>query len=409
MGLKNGVRIYSEVGKLKSVLLHKPGEEIENITPKLMGRLLFDDIPYLKVAREEHDSFANILRSCGAEVIYLVDAVAEVIQNEEIKNAFIEEYLDESDIAGLGIRKSLKSYFNNFTDLKMLVSKMISGVYCSELTSHEVLSLGDIVKNEYPFVVDPMPNLYFTRDPSAIIGQGISNNKMQTVTRCRETLFTKYIFSHQEHLKSKSINQYYDRKEDTTIEGGDELVLSKKVVAIGISERTELASIEKIAKRLFDANEPFETVLAVNIPSKRAFMHLDTVFTMVDKDAFTIHPEIEPILKVYSIKKDGDKLKFSEETDPLDILLAKYLEVEKVRLIRCGDGHPITAAREQWNDGSNTLAIAPGHVVVYSRNHVTNRILEEAGVKLHVMPSSELSRGRGGPRCMSMPLYREDL
>ncbi len=409
MGFSKGIKIYSEVGQLRSVLLHRPGEEIENITPKFMGRLLFDDIPYLKVAREEHESFANILRDNGAEVVYLLDSVAEVLEDEEIKNRFIEDYLNEAFISGEGMRKNLKSFFSNFTDLKILVSKMMSGVYKTEIENDKILSLGDIVEGSYPFVVDPMPNLYFTRDPAAVIGRGVTINKMKTVTRCRETLFTKYIFSHHDKVKGLPVKQYYDRTEPYSIEGGDELVLSNKVVAIGISERTETRAIEALAKRLFANGEPFETILAFNIPNKRAFMHLDTVFTMVDKDAFTIHPEIEPILKVYSIKKDGDKLRYTEETEPLDKLLSKYLEVDNVRLIRCGDGHPITAAREQWNDGSNTLAIAPGHVVVYSRNYVTNRIMEEAGIKLHVMPSSELSRGRGGPRCMSMPLCRDDL
>lgn len=259
-----------------------------------------------------------------------------------------------------------------------------------------------------PVLVQPFQkraNTYMERKAAAVM-----ENHMRTVTRNRETLFAKYIFENHPRFKDSDIPRWFDRDDTTSLEGGDELVLNKEVLAIGISERTDAASIEKMAKRIFDKDESFKTVLAFHIPNKRAFMHLDTVFTMIDFDKFTIHPEIEGPLTVYAISRgEGNSIKIQKETQELDKVLAKYLEVEKVTLIRCGGGDMIDAAREQWNDGSNTLAIAPGEVVVYSRNHVTNKLLEEAGVKLHIMPSSELSRGRGGPRCMSMPLYRENL
>ena len=182
------------------------------------------------------------------------------------------------------------------------------------------------------------------------------------------------------------------------------------MLAIGISERTDAASIEKLAKKVFDTNESFKKILALHIPNKRAFMHLDTVFTMVDYDKFTIHPEIEGPLTVYSLTKgENGTIKIEKESKELEQVLAEALGLEKVTLLRCGGGNPIAGAREQWNDGANTLAIAPGEVVVYARNHVTNKLLQEAGIKLHIMPSSELSRGRGGPRCMSMPLWREEI
>ena len=407
---KKVLNVYSEIGKLKTVLLHRPGKEIENLTPDLMDRLLFDDIPYLEVARQEHDAFAKILSDNGVEVLYLEDLAAEAIEDASVKERFVEEYIKEAGILGEKKKQLVKELLLNCKTNRELVDKMMEGIRKSELPNYNVTSLADMADSGYPFVADPMPNLYFTRDPFATIGSGISLNHMRTVTRNRETLFAKYIFENHPRFKDSDIPRWFDRDDTTSLEGGDELVLNKEVLAIGISERTDAASIEKMAKRIFDKDESFKTVLAFHIPNKRAFMHLDTVFTMIDFDKFTIHPEIEGPLTVYAISRgEGNSIKIQKETQELDKVLAKYLEVEKVTLIRCGGGDMIDAAREQWNDGSNTLAIAPGEVVVYSRNHVTNKLLEEAGVKLHIMPSSELSRGRGGPRCMSMPLYRENL
>ncbi|WP_352407216.1 arginine deiminase [Acetoanaerobium noterae] len=407
---KKVLNVYSEIGKLKTVLLHRPGKEIENLTPDLMDRLLFDDIPYLEVARQEHDAFAKILSDNGVEVLYLEDLAAEAIENASVKERFVEEYIKEAGILGEKKKQLVKELLLNCKTNRELVDKMMEGIRKSELPNYNATSLADMADSGYPFVADPMPNLYFTRDPFATIGSGISLNHMRTVTRNRETLFAKYIFENHPRFKDSDIPRWFDRDDSTSLEGGDELVLNKEVLAIGISERTDAASIEKMAKRIFDKDESFKTVLAFHIPNKRAFMHLDTVFTMIDFDKFTIHPEIEGPLTVYAISRgEGNSIKIQKETQELDKVLAKYLEVEKVTLIRCGGGDMIDAAREQWNDGSNTLAIAPGEVVVYSRNHVTNKLLEEAGVKLHIMPSSELSRGRGGPRCMSMPLYRENL
>ena len=407
---KKVLNVYSEIGKLKTVLLHRPGKEIENLTPDLMDRLLFDDIPYLEVARQEHDAFAKILSDNGVEVLYLEDLAAEAIEDASVKERFVDEFIKEAGILGEKKKQLVKELLLNCKTNRELVDKMMEGIRKSELPNYNATSLADMADSGYPFVADPMPNLYFTRDPFATIGSGISLNHMRTVTRNRETLFAKYIFENHPRFKDSDIPRWFDRDDSTSLEGGDELVLNKEVLAIGISERTDAASIEKMAKRIFDKDESFKTVLAFHIPNKRAFMHLDTVFTMIDFDKFTIHPEIEGPLTVYAISRgEGNSIKIQKETQELDKVLAKYLEVEKVTLIRCGGGDMIDAAREQWNDGSNTLAIAPGEVVVYSRNHVTNKLLEEAGVKLHIMPSSELSRGRGGPRCMSMPLYRENL
>lgn len=407
------LNVTSEIGRLKTVLLHRPGEEIENLTPDLLDRLLFDDIPYLKVAREEHDAFAQTLREAGVEVLYLEVLAAEAIEtSDEVKQQFISEFIDEAGVESERLKEALIEYFNSFSDNKAMVDKMMAGVRKEELKDYHRESLYDQVNNVYPFVCDPMPNLYFTRDPFATIGHGITLNHMRTDTRNRETIFAKYIFRHHPRFEGKDIPFWFNRNDKTSLEGGDELILSKEILAVGISQRTDSASVEKLAKKLlYYKDTTFKTILAFKIPVSRAFMHLDTVFTQVDYDKFTVHPGIVGPLEVYALTKDPEndgQLLVTEEVDTLENILKKYLDRD-IKLIKCGGGDEIIAAREQWNDGSNTLAIAPGEVVVYSRNYVTNEILEKEGIKLHVIPSSELSRGRGGPRCMSMPLIREDL
>lgn len=402
------VHVYSEIGRLKKVILHRPGEELNNLSPELMDQLLFDEIPYLEQAQKEHDFFAGILRDNGAEVLYLEDLAADVIKDEKVKKEMVEEFLDEADIQIEKERELLKEMLYNQKSEKDMILKMMGGTRVEELPKFERNSLNEMVERDRYFIAKPMPNLYFTRDPFANIGRGVAINKMWSVTRNRETLFGKYIYKYHEMFKNEDIPHWYERDFRYHTEGGDQLILSKDVLAVGISQRTEAPALDLLAKNVLEAEE-FKTVLAFEIPSSRAFMHLDTVFTMIDKDVFTIHPEIEGPLVVYSMTKENGKIKVVKEKDTLDKILARYLNVDKVNLIRCGGGSMLDAQREQWNDGSNTLAIAPGEVVVYDRNIVTNKVLEKEGVKLHVMPSYELSRGRGGPRCMSMPLYREDL
>lgn len=410
MGDKSWLHVYSEIGRLKTVMLHRPGREIENLTPDLLDRLLFDDIPFLDIAVQEHDAFAEILRKCGVEVLYLEELAAEALTSDEIKNEFVDEFIEEANIESATMKRMVKELLMGIDTNYNMVVKMMEGIKKSEIPNYEKTTLCDMVESDYPFVVDSMPNLYFTRDPAANLGSGVSLNKMRNLTRERETIFAKYIIKYHPRFRDCDVPLWYDRTETTAIEGGDELVLSRDVLAIGISERTDAASVEKLAKNIFRAGETFKKILAFHIPNKRAFMHLDTVFTMVDYDKFTIHPEIEGPLTVYVISKlDDDRVEIKKCEEQLDVILAKALDIEKVTLIRCGGDDPIAGAREQWNDGANTLAVAPGEVIVYSRNTVTNRLLEEHGIKLHVMPSSELSRGRGGPRCMSMPFVREDI
>jgi arginine deiminase len=298
----------------------------------------------------------------------------------------------------------MTDYFSDLST-KNMVEKMMEGVRKSEIRGYGRKNLTDFLADDYPFVLDPIPNLYFTRDPFAAIGSGVSLHRMSTHTRSRETLFGQYIFRY--HPQYKDVPLYYQRGEDHTVEGGDILVLSDQVVAVGISQRTQPWAIETLAKKLLDEDTGFQKVLAIDIPKDRAFMHLDTVFTMVDRDKFTMHPNITGDLRLFVLEPGHDgHLAITEERDSLENILKEHLHLDSVTLIPCGGGSVIDAAREQWNDGSNTFCLAPGKVVAYSRNYVTNRVMEDAGVQVLTIPSSELSRGRGGPRCMTMPLVR---
>ena len=404
-----GLHNTSEIGRLKKVMLHRPGRELENLMPEYLDRLLFDDIPYLQAAQQEHDAFADCLRRCGAEVVYLQDLVVQTIAEPEIRRELIEQFLDEADIEKQRVREILQDYFRDMPD-NLLVETMMAGVRKSDVRSFETGKLADYLSfrsDDYPFLVDPMPNLYFTRDPFAVIGTGVSLHRMHTVTRNRETLFGKFIFKY--HPAYKDAPKWYDRGESSSLEGGDILILSPEVIAVGVSQRTREDSIDKFAQTVLSVSKTFKKILAFDIPKTRSFMHLDTVFTMVDRDKFTVHPNILHEITVFVMEMEDGKVRIREEQGRLEDILKEHLHLDRATLIKCGSDSPIDAAREQWSDGSNTLAVAPGEVVVYGRNYVTNRILQDNGIKIHTIPCSELRRGRGGPRCMSMPFVREDL
>lgn len=402
------VNVFSEIGKLNSVLLHRPGKELENLTPDLLERLLFDDIPYLKVAQEEHDVFADVLRENGVEVLYIKDMVIEALSHhpEQINN-FITQFVEESGILSKSVKSAIYEYLKSL-NIDLLVDKMIVGIRSNEVISKNKVSIMDMLEDEYPFYTDPMPNILFQRDPFASIGNGVAINNMYTEARQRETILSEYMFKYHPRFENEEIPFYIKRHNRYNSEGGDILVLDKNTLAIGISKRTDPRAIEKLAKKLFNEHTSFNTILAFNIPKTRAFMHLDTVFTQIDYGIFTIHPGIMKDLTIFELTKEDALVKVSKVVTSLENILEKHLK-RPIKLINCGGEDTITSGREQWNDGANTLAIAPGKVIVYSRNHVTNEILREAGVTVLEIPSSELSRGRGGPRCMSMPLDREDI
>ena len=402
--MKPGINNYSEIGKLNKVLLHRIGDEIEGLVPDNFERLLFDDIPYLKVAQQEHDKFADVLRENDVEVIYYVDETVKALRDRKVRERFVKEFVSESDIHSDAVKEALEEYLMSMS-VKDMVEKTISGVKKSEL-SVKSTSLADYISSGYPYYTDPMPNLYFTRDQGACVGDGVSIHRMSTAARRREALLLKYMFRYDSSFAPEGTNIWYDYDQAYSMEGGDVLVLSDEIVAIGLSQRTTVAGIEQFARNILNKSS-FRKILVFDIPKCRAFMHLDTVFTMVDFDKFTIHPEIEGPLQLFEITLDREgNAHFSSIQDELANILKNELGLPAVDLIRCGGDDAQAAQREQWNDGSNTLAIAPGVVVTYERNYVTNDLLDKKGIKVLTIPSSELSRGRGGPRCMSCPVNR---
>ena len=413
--MTKGLHVPSEIGTLKKVCLHRPGEELLNLPPFELGRLLFDDVPFLEVAQQEHDAFAQILRDQGVEVLYLENLVAEVFDAvPEARDEFLDQYIQEAGIKGQVLPQVVREKLNSITDNLEFVKKTMAGITKAELEIPSVSSttLNGLVNNESEsdLIVDPMPNLYFTRDPFAVIGNGVNLNRMYSVTRNRETLYGKYIFKY--HPDYKDVSLYFRRDAAYHTEGGDVLNINATTLAVGISQRTQAAAIDIMAQNIFwNSDSKIERILAFNIPNNRAMMHLDTVFTQIDVDKFTIHPAIMGTLQVFELTPGAHpgEVNIKELNDTLEHILEDATGVDQIKLIPCGGGDPIAAAREQWNDGSNTLAVAPGKICVYARNTVTNDVLYKEGMELLVCPSAELSRGRGGPRCMSMPFWREDL
>lgn len=416
--MSKGLHVPSEIGNLKKVMLHRPGDELLNLPPDELERLLFDDVPFLPVAQEEHDTFAQTLRDQGVEVLYLEKLVAEALDAApEARDEFLDQWVAEAGISGKHAPAIIREYIDSFKDNYEMVLHTMAGVTKQEVqlpvkASETLRSIvGTDGDTESDLLVDPMPNLYFTRDPFAVVGNGVNLNRMYSVTRNRETLYGKYIFKYHPDYKDSPL--WYRRNSAYHTEGGDVLNLNSHAIAVGISQRTEAAAIDVMANHMFWSHEdcPIDEIYAFNIPSSRAFMHLDTVFTQIDVDKFTIHPAIMGTLQVFKMTPGAheNEVKIEEMNDTLEHTLAKILGLDQVTLIPCGGGDPIAAAREQWNDGSNTLCVRPGTICVYQRNNVTNDILYKAGMELLVIPSAELSRGRGGPRCMSMPFWREDL
>ena len=413
-----GLCIRSEIGRLRKVMLYRPGNELLNLSPDTLGPLLFDDIPFLEEAQREHDAFARLLRDEGVEVLYLDELAAEALEAApEARRPFCERWLDESGLSGHAARRAVRELLDSIESPRELVDKCIEGVRADELdlSSRQASSLADLMLSDgnagSPLVIDPIPNIYFTRDTFSVIGCGVSVNSMLSRTRRREGIFGELILRH--HPEYGGSPLWYTSDRPHNIEGGDILVLGPSVVGVGISERTSAAAIDELAHNLLwgEPSSGVEKVFAFSIPHKRSFMHLDTVFTQVDVDTFTVHPGILGTLHVFELSRGAfeGEVRIRRLDDTLDVILVRALGLDAVRLIKCGGDDPIASVREQWNDGSNTLAVAPGRVLVYQRNAVTNDILAREGIELLEIPSAELSRGRGGPHCMSMAFWRDPL
>ena len=368
------IQVYSEIAPLRRVLLHRPGQELEHLVPGSLERLLFDDIPYLKGAQTEHDRFAQILQDNGVEVVYLSKLTAEALsQDQTLKEAFIRDFTQKSGSVAHRYERELQAYLGSMDDVHEMVLHTMAGIPFSDLALNHTESLTAMLHCKSDFALEPIPNLYFTRDPFASIGGGVALHRMYSATRRRETLYGAYILQH--HPDYAGTPFYYTPDAPYSLEGGDVMNLSESVLAVGISQRT---------------------------------MHLDTVMTQVDVDKFVVHPAILPTLRIFEVTQGkGGELTARQLDMDLAHALAHYLHLDQVTLILCGGQDQIAAQREQWNDGSNTLCIRPGVVIAYDRNYITNEILESYGITVLKIPSGELSRGRGGPRCMSMPLIRD--
>ena len=408
--MKNTISNFSEIAPLKKVLMHRPGDEFLNLTPNTLERLLFDDIPYLKIAQEEHDAYANAMRAEGVEVVYITDLTAEAIEagGRTVRKKFLEQFIREAGVTSPKVTKHCFDFLNSIKDTRDMVKKCIAGIDISELKKLGKMSGFYATRDTGRMILDPIPNILFQRDPMATIGNGATLHKMWSVTRTRESIFMEYVYEY--HPFYKGTKLYYDRTEPYCIEGGDIQVLSPEVVAVGISERTEPDAIADFARNLFkDKTNHFKYVLAIDIPDERSFMHLDTVMTQVDVDKFAVQDAIMDISTIYEISAGrGGEIEIMEIRQSLTKVLEKYLHLNKVELIKCGNGRRIDAEREQWSDGVNLMCIRPGVVMAYDRNFVTNQALRKHGIKVIEIPSSELSRGRGGSHCMAMALVREE-
>ncbi|MFC7342452.1 arginine deiminase [Saccharopolyspora griseoalba] len=391
----------SEVGPLQSVVLHRPGAELKRLTPRNNDQLLFDGIPWVDRAQEEHDAFAEVLRGRGVEVLLLRDLLAEALADARARAAAVHAGVDERRLGG-DIADTLRSHLGSADDAT-LAGVLIAGMTFEELPAAEGASLVRRMHHPHDFAIEPLPNLLFTRDSSAWIADRVAIAALAMPARKRESALTDLIYAY--HPRFRHASRAYGAH-SAPVEGGDVLLLAPGVVAIGVGERTSPAGAESLARSMF-ADDLAHTVLAVPIEQQRASMHLDTVCTMVDTDKVVMYPAIRDSLRAYTLRATDDKLDVAGPSPFLEAA-ADAMGIDRLRVIDTGLD-PVTAEREQWEDGNNTLAVSPGVVVAYERNAETNARLEEAGIEVLRISGSELGSGRGGPRCMSCPISRAAL
>jgi arginine deiminase len=392
--------VASEVGRLRTVMLHRPGNELRRLTPRNNDVLLFDGLPWVDRAQEEHDAFAEALRSHGVEVLYLSELLAQTLEDPAARAAALDRTL-----TGIRLGDSLRSYLEGFLadhDAAQLAEVLMAGLAVAELGPTK--SLVTALSGPEEFVIDPLPNLLFTRDSSVWVQDRPTVTSLAMPARRRETQLTDLIYTFHPRFGGRERLHGSDLE---FLEGGDVLALADGVLAVGVGERTRPAGVERLARAVFERGLA-QTVLAVPIDQDRATMHLDTICTMVDVDAVVMYPNVAHRLAAVAVRPgDGRDLDIAP-TAPFVEAAAKAMGIDELRVIDTGLD-PITAEREQWDDGNNTLAIGPKLAVAYERNVETNSRLEAAGIEVIRIAGSELGSGRGGPRCMSCPMSRDPL
>jgi arginine deiminase len=401
--------VDSEVGLLRQVIVHRPGVELLRLTPDNVDDLLFDDVLWAERAQEEHDAFVAQLRERGVVVHHFETLLTEAL-DEPGAREFLEDRLTTATRFGPGLDAPLDLLVAS-TPAAELADVLIGGLLKSDVAErlHGPSLLMEYLRSD-DFLLRPLPNHLFQRDNSAWIYGGVSINPMAKPARKRETINSRVIYNFHPMFVGADFDFLYGNDslphEPATIEGGDVLVLGHRAVMIGMGERSTPQGVETLARILFEA-DTVDTVIAVELPRERAFMHLDTAMTMVDRDAFSVYPFLPEELRSFTLTRHDGGVGFRvRENGDLFRVLADVLHLDKVRVLRT----PIDrmgAAREQWDDGNNFLAIAPGVVLGYDRNTTTNRYLTDEGIEIIPVVGSELGRGRGGPRCMSCPIERE--
>ena len=409
----SSIHVYSEVGKLKKVLLQSPRLVFDVVRPDNLQQQLVNDVVWAEQAGRDHDVFADHLRSIGAEVVYLEDLFEQSLGDAEDRQRLLDEYLDEDRVYSRPLCEQIANYLAPM-DAHDFAQTIMRGIEWKDLEGiDKPHSLSDVLPNDSddPYALHTSANFIMCRDPGCSVGSNFTINRFVQDARNLETVVWKHIFENVPSFADKDTKLLHTNDvRGGTIEGGDICILSPEVVAIGHSCRTCPDAIEEFAKNVLSSGDTFRKVVVIEIPKGRAWMHLDTVFTAVDVDKFTYFPGILGGLKIYELTLGSDgELKATSREEGLDECLKRLLHLPSVDLIPCAGGDPAWAAYEQWSDGSNTLAVAPGVVVTYDRNWRTNEILRQHDVKVLTVPSGELCRARGGPRCMSMPLVREDL
>ncbi|SDT69981.1 arginine deiminase [Jiangella sp. DSM 45060] len=388
----------SEVGRLRTVMLHRPGPELKRLTPRNNDKLLFDGVPWVGRAQEEHDAFAGTLRDHGVEVLYLADLLTQTLSGDDARHECVEAALADPR-HGDTLRDVLRSHLGGLHP-DDLAQVLMAGLAHEELRSGRGLTYR--LMDPHDFVIDPLPNLLFTRDSSVRIGDHVAVTSLAMAARRRETSLTSAIYRH--HPRFAGMPEVYGPQLEN-LEGGDVLLLGPGVVAVGTGERTTPAGVERLARNVLSGGLA-HTVLAVPIAQDRATMHLDTVLTMVDHDAIVMYPNVADELTAVALRWSGDDLVIDPEPAPFVEAAAAAMGIDALRIVETGLD-PVTAEREQWDDGNNTLAIGPRLAVAYERNIETNARLEDAGIEVLRIAGSELGSGRGGPRCMSCPIRRD--